>query len=83
MLHILYFGHLVDALGSASEDFELPSAQTTVADLCAALAQRGAVWRSALIDNKSLKITVNKQFVDADSQLKDGDEVAFVAFMVG
>ncbi|MEO6146290.1 MAG: MoaD/ThiS family protein [Sulfuriferula sp.] len=83
MLHILYFGHLVDALGSASEDFELPPARTTVADLCAALSRRGAVWHSALIDNKSLKITVNKQFVDADSLLKEGDEVAFVAFMVG
>jgi len=83
MLHILYFGHLVDALGNASEDFELASAQTTVADLCATLSQRGAVWHSALIDNKSLKITVNKQFVEPDTPLKDGDEVAFVAFMVG
>lgn len=83
MLHILYFGHLVDALGSAAEDFELPQAQATVAGLCAALAQRGAVWHSALIDNKSLKITVNKQFAEADTPLKDGDEVAFVAFMVG
>ena len=82
MLHILYFGHLADALGSASEDFELPP-RTTVADLCAALSQRGAIWHSALIDNKSLKITVNKQFVEPDTPLKDGDEVAFVAFMVG
>lgn len=83
MLHILYFGHLVDALGSASEDFELPPTPTNVASLCATLAQRGAAWHEALIDNKSLKITVNKQFVDADSLLKVGDEVAFVAFMVG
>ncbi|HUW27973.1 MAG TPA: MoaD/ThiS family protein [Sulfuriferula sp.] len=83
MLHILYFGHLVDALGTASENFELAPAQNTVADLCAALSQRGAIWHSALTGNKSLKITVNKQFVDADSPLKDGDEVAFVAFMVG
>lgn len=83
MLHILYFGHLVDALGTASEDFELPQAQPTVAGLCAALSQRGAVWHSALIDNQSLKITVNKQFAEPDTPLKDGDEVAFVAFMVG
>ncbi|BBP05602.1 hypothetical protein TPL01_18290 [Sulfuriferula plumbiphila] len=83
MLHILYFGHLVDALGTASEDFELPQTQTTVAGLCAILAERGAVWHEALIGNKSLKITVNKQFVDTDNLLKDGDEVAFVAFMVG
>jgi molybdopterin synthase sulfur carrier subunit len=83
MLHILYFGHLVNALGSASEDFELPSTSTSVAGLCATLAQRGAVWHEALIDNKSLKITVNKQFVDADSLLKEGDEVAFITFMVG
>ncbi|MES2364443.1 MAG: MoaD/ThiS family protein [Pseudomonadota bacterium] len=83
MLHILYFGHLVDALDNVAEDFELPQTQTTVAGLCAILAERGAAWHEALIGNKSLKITVNKQFVDTDSLLKDGDEVAFVAFMVG
>ncbi|MHB1245594.1 MAG: MoaD/ThiS family protein [Sulfuriferula sp.] len=82
MLHILYFGHLVDALDSVAEDFELPQTETTVADLCAILAERGAVWHEALIGNKSLKITVNKQFVEADSLLQDGDEIAFVAFMV-
>lgn len=83
MLHILYFGHLVDALGTASEDFELPQPHNTVADLCAALAQRGAVWQAALTGNQSLKITVNKQFAEPHTPLQDGDEVAFVAFMVG
>lgn len=83
MLHILYFGHLVDALGSAAEDVELPQTPTTVADLCTALSQRGAAWHSALTGNQSLKITVNKQFAEPDTPLKDGDEVAFVAFMIG
>jgi len=29
---------------------------------------------------ESMKITVNKQFADADTPVKGGDEIAFVAF---
>lgn len=83
MPHILYFGHLVDALGSAAEDVDLPQTPTTAAGLCPALSQRGVVWYSALTGNQPLQITVNKQFAEPDTPLRNGDEVAFVAFMVG
>jgi molybdopterin synthase sulfur carrier subunit len=82
MIKVLYFGHLVDAFGLGTEDIAATDTLTTVGDLTALLAARGDVWQQALTHNRALKITVNKQFVEPDSALKDGDEVAFVAFMV-
>jgi molybdopterin synthase sulfur carrier subunit len=82
MIKVLYFGHLMDAFGLGAEEIEFSPALATVGDLTAMLAARGDVWQQALTHNRALKITVNKQFVEADSTLKDGDEVAFVAFMV-
>jgi molybdopterin synthase sulfur carrier subunit len=82
MIKVLYFGHLMEAFGMGSEQIEASDALRNISDLIALLAQRGDIWQQALVDNRALKITVNKQFVALDSALKDGDEVAFVAFMV-
>ena len=82
MIKVLYFGHLLDAFGMGSEQIEAADTLRSVSDLITLLAQRGDIWQQALVDNRALKITVNKQFVERDSALKDGDEVAFVAFMV-
>ena len=82
MIKVLYFGHLMDAFGLGAEDIDYTDAINHVSGLIALLAARGEVWQQALTQNRALKITVNKQFVEPDSALKAGDEVAFVAFMV-
>ena len=78
---ILYFGHLVDMLGRDSEYMFLPLTVKTVAQLMQHLARRGDAWTQVFANPKpTLKITVNKQFAEAETPVQPGDEVAFVAF---
>jgi molybdopterin converting factor small subunit len=82
-LTIYYFGHLVEMLGRESELLFLPRTVTNIETLMAHLARRGENWTKLFIDKKDrLTITVNKQFSDAATPLKGGDEVAFVAFQM-
>lgn len=78
---ILYFGHLVDLLGRDSEYLFLPLTVKNVGQLMQHLARRGDTWSQVFAHPRpTLKITVNKQFAEADTPVKPGDEVAFVAF---
>lgn len=81
---ILYFGHLAEMFYRESEIMFLPLTIKTVKDLMNHLARRGENW--TLVFEKpreSMKITVNKQFADADAPVQGGDEIAFVAFNMG
>ncbi len=80
-IKILYFGHLVELLYRDSEHLFLPLTVKTIADLMKHLARRGEGWTQVFgTPAPSMKITVNKAFSDADTPVKAGDEVAFVAF---
>lgn len=81
---LLYFGHLADLLFRESEMMFLPHTIKDVAGLMAHLARRGENW--TLVFEKpreSMRITVNKQFAEAGTPIKGGDEIAFVAFSMG
>ncbi|MEQ1663118.1 MAG: MoaD/ThiS family protein [Thiobacillus sp.] len=82
MVKILFFGDLVDSLGMASEEIELPPDVTDVARLLFTLSQRGEMWKKMLLGNPKLNITINKQFVEKTAEIKDGDEIALVGFAV-
>jgi molybdopterin converting factor small subunit len=83
-LTILYFGHLVEMLGRETETLFLPRTVNNIETLMAHLARRGENWTVVFEKpRESMKITVNKQFADAATPLKAGDELAFVAFNMG
>ena len=73
---ILYFATLVDQLGTASEEVEVPGSATDVQSLIAWLRQRGANWERAL--GERVKVTVNKQFAAPQTKIKNNDEIALV-----
>jgi molybdopterin converting factor small subunit len=78
---IFYFGHLVEMLHRESEFMFLPLTIKDVKGLMAHLARRGEEWPQVFENPRaSMKITVNKQFAEADTPIKGGDEIAFVAF---
>ena len=80
---IFYFGHLVDMLHRESEIMFLPRTISDVRGLMAHLARRDEGWSQVFeTPRESMRITVNKQFVDADAAIKGGDEIAFVAFQM-
>ena len=78
MIKLLYFAVLVDKLGLASEEIELPSNVSDVRGLVQILKQRGGAWEE-VFGNDALRITVNKQFSELATPLKNGDEVAFIS----
>ena len=80
MVKILFFGDLVDSLGMASDEIALPADVTDVARLLFVLSQRGEMWKKMLLGNPGLNITINKQFAEKSSSIKDGDEIALVGF---
>lgn len=78
---LLYFGHLVEMLGRDNEVMFLPLTIKDVQGLMTYLARRGENWARVFEKPPAqLKITINKQFVEADAAVKPGDEIAFVAF---
>jgi molybdopterin converting factor small subunit len=49
-----------------------------VRELVTLLKLRGGQWED-VFGKSSVRITVNKQFVELDAPVKDGDEVAFIS----
>ena len=82
MVKILFFGDLVDTLGMAADEIELPADVNDVARLLFLLSMRGEIWKKMLLGNPKLNVTINKQFVDKTAPVKDGDEIAIVGFSV-
>ncbi len=79
MIKILYFGSLVDAFDRASDEIDLPPQVVDVQSLLFYLTMRGEVWGRYLRNNPGLKVTVNKQFAEGATAVKDGDEIAVMA----
>lgn len=80
---IFYFGHLVEMLHRESEIMFLPRTISDIKGLMAHLARRGDAWPLVFeTPRETMRITVNKQFVEADAAIKGGDEIAFVAFQM-
>ena len=79
MINILYFGSLVDAFDRASDEIDLPPQVQDVQSLLFFLSLRGEAWARWLRNNHGLKITVNRQFAEGGTPVKDGDEIALVA----
>lgn len=80
MVKILFFGDLVDAFGMAADEIALPPDVTDVERLLFLLSRRGDMWKKMLLGNPKLNVTLNKQFVEKTSPVKDGDEIALVGF---
>lgn len=79
---ILYFAKLRDELDCAEEAFELDAQSCTVAELKAALSERGDVWQKAFTDTQVLA-AVNQVMATADTQISANDEVGFFPPVTG
>ena len=77
MIKQLYFMKMADVIGCSQKAQSLPVVVANVAGLLAWQVQRGDAYRTALGDGSRVQVTINKKFVEAESLIKDGDEVAF------
>ena len=82
MAKILYFSILVDKFGHSSEEVSLPGSVTDVRSLLAWLRTRGGNWEKSLRED-AVKVTLNRQFAEADSAVNDKMEIAIVPARLG
>ena len=73
-IRVLYFATLRDMVGEQEERVEVPEG-ATVADLVAEIV--GAYPRFREME-PSLMISVNQEYSERGTALKEGDEVAFI-----
>ena len=70
---ILYFAHLRDLRGCSSE-------QLTLSEACTI----GALFRQLFsVDPTGIRLALDAEYVDAETMISDGDEIAFLPPMGG
>ena len=83
MITVLYFARLREALGQSSERIALPGTVRDLEGLRAMLIARGGAWEEELAPGKPVRAAVNQAMAMGDTQLADGDEVAFFPPVTG
>ena len=80
---LLYFAWVRQKIGRSEEAVELPRDVSTVGELAAWLAKRGAGYAEAFADPKRLRAAVNQDHVGFDGAVSANDEVAFFPPVTG
>ena len=83
MITVLYFARLRESLGKGSEKIELPSGVRDLEGLRALLVARGGAWEQELAPDRAVRAAVNQAMAIGDTELADGDEVAFFPPVTG
>ena len=83
MVTVLYFARLREALGQSSERIALPATVSDVEGLRTLLVARGGEWEQELSASRPLRAAVNQAMARGDTQVTDGDEVAFFPPVTG
>ncbi len=83
MVTVLYFARLREALGMGSEQIALPATVRDLEGLRALLVARGSVWEQELAPSKPVRAAVNLAMAHGDTQIADGDEIAFFPPVTG
>ena len=83
MITVLYFARLREALGRSSERMALPASVRNVEGVRALLMARGGEWEQELAPSRPVRAAVNQAMAQGDTQVADGDEVAFFPPVTG
>ena len=83
MITVLYFARLREALGTSSERVALPATVRDVEGLRTLLVARGGEWEAELAPGRPVRAAVNQAMALGDTQVTDGDEVAFFPPVTG
>ena len=83
MITVLYFARLRETLGTSSEQVTLPAGVQDLEGLRAMLVARGGAWEQELAPYKPVRAAVNQTMAMGDTEVADGDEVAFFPPVTG
>jgi molybdopterin synthase sulfur carrier subunit len=82
-IQLRFFASVRETLGVTQESITVPVSVRTVGDVRAFLRERGGKWAEVLAEGRSLRMAYNQEMTDADTQIQDGDEVAFFPPVTG
>ncbi|CAM4048333.1 MULTISPECIES: molybdopterin synthase sulfur carrier subunit [Shewanella] len=82
MIHVLFFAQVRELLGESKLEVEASEQTTTAEGLRALLAAKDDKWGKVLASDKLL-VAVNQTISSWDTQVEDGDEVAFFPPVTG
>jgi molybdopterin synthase sulfur carrier subunit len=83
MITVLYFARLREVLGKSSERIALPATVRDVEGLRTLLVARGGEWEQELAPSRPVRAAVNQAMAGGDTQVADGDEIAFFPPVTG
>ena len=83
MIQLVYLARLREALGTPSENLELPGGVGTVAGLLAWLCARGGAWAAELAPGRAVRVAVNFAVAKPETPIKAGDEIALFPPVTG
>ncbi len=83
MIKVLFFARLREQLDTEMLESEAGSELPDIAAIIRLLKQRGAVWAEVFDGDQMVLMAVNQEVADADTAIKDGDEVAFFPPVTG
>ena len=81
MLKILFFAQLKETLDCGELELQIGD-MTRVSDVIQLLSEKSETWKKAL-SAKRLMMAVNQDLVTPQSEIKDGDELAFFPPVTG
>lgn len=82
-MNVLYFAWIRAKIGKGREQIEPPASVVTVADLADWLAERGGGYAEAFADRACIRAAIDQEFVQPDTPLRSGVEVAFFPPVTG
>ena len=82
-MKILYFSWLKEKIGTSSEEIEKPKKVKTIMDLIQFLKNSSNGHKDAFAHLKSIKVAVNKNFANFETEVNNNDEIAFFPPVTG
>ena len=82
-MKILYFSWLKEKIGTNSEEIEKPNKVKTIMDLIQFLKNTSNGHKDAFSHLKSIKVAVNKNFSNFETEINNNDEIAFFPPVTG
>ena len=80
MIHVQYFARYREVLGIDGEQLQ-PAAMVSLDDLRQHLLGRGGVWQ--VLAEQNLMCARNQELCSLDTEIADGDEIAFFPTVTG
>jgi molybdopterin synthase sulfur carrier subunit len=83
MVRLVYLARLRDALGTGTENVDLPRNVATVTALLEWLSQRGGAWKRELATGRAVRVAVNHDIAGPETPIRAGDEIALFPPVTG